>query len=67
MVADLHKCAAENCHKGVPRGKLMCATHWFMVPKPLRSAIYETWNRGKPRPGYITNVREAVRVVAEQG
>jgi len=25
---------------------LMCRTHWYMVPKPLRNAVWNAWADG---------------------
>jgi hypothetical protein len=62
-----HKCAATSCETMIPRGMLMCRDHWTKLPRLLKSAIYETWNRGSPKSGYVANVREAVRFVDALG
>lgn len=61
-----HECPIESCKVSVKTNFLMCARHWRMVPKPLQSAVYESYRT----TGRISdNHREAVRVVerTEQG
>jgi hypothetical protein len=41
-----HECPADGCAKLVDASMLMCAPHWYMVPKHLRSAVWRAWNRG---------------------
>jgi hypothetical protein len=47
---------------------LMCARHWRMVPKPLQTAIYETYRSG-PTASHRANIAEAIELViaAEAG
>lgn len=59
----LATCKAIGCGVGVPRNIFMCARHWRMVPKPLRTAIRESWSIGGGSP-YRANCDEAIRVVA---
>ncbi|MEY9358998.1 hypothetical protein ABH994_001719 [Bradyrhizobium yuanmingense] len=61
-----HECPIVNCTATVPRGIYMCPRHWRMVPKPLQTAVYESFRAGH---GISENHREAKRVVeqAEQG
>jgi hypothetical protein len=30
----------------VDSSELMCPAHWYQVPKPVRRAVWITWNRG---------------------
>lgn len=41
-----HECPATGCTKAVNAGMLMCQTHWYMVPGPLRSAVWAAWANG---------------------
>lgn len=43
-----HKCPINGCRAIVAHSKLMCLTHWQMVPAKLQMAVYK-WNRLKPR------------------
>jgi hypothetical protein len=48
-------CYAPGCTAKVPTARLMCSYHWSRVPRPLRDAVYATWNarlRAMCRPGY---------------
>ena len=64
-----HSCHAHACEKAVPPKMFMCKRHWFMVPKPLRDAIWLTYRRGQevdkqPTDAYLKNASEAVKMVA---
>lgn len=37
----LHPCSV--CGKPVPRGRLMCAPHWRLVPLPLQREVWAAW------------------------
>ena len=43
---------------------LMCRRHWYMVPKPLRDAIWQTYRDG-PAGAHARNIAEARRLVEE--
>lgn len=47
MAADTHLCPASRCAEQVPYGQLMCRGHWFMVPGPLRAAVFRAWDDGR--------------------
>ena len=64
-----HSCHAHACNVMVPPAMFMCRRHWFMVPKPLRDAIWATYRRGQetdknPSDPYLKNASEAVKMVA---
>jgi hypothetical protein len=65
-------CRALDCEREIPPNRLFCAPHWYALPKPLRDAIWKTYQPGQerangPRPSqaYIDNLREAERFLAE--
>jgi hypothetical protein len=40
-------CPIKGCSVAVPnRNTLMCATHWHMVPRSLRSEVWRWWRNG---------------------
>ena len=41
-----HECPANGCTAAVSGSMLMCRPHWYMVPKPLRNAVYSAWADG---------------------
>lgn len=45
-------CPAAGCLKVQQPGMLLCRSHWFGTPKPLRDEIWRTWR------GYTKNKRE---------
>lgn len=66
-------CFAMDCGIAVPHNRLMCKAHWYMLPKPMRDAIWSTYQAGQERQGgprpseaYITNIRNAQAYIAEK-
>lgn len=45
--AGSHQCPARDCGQQVGPGRLMCRPHWYMVPRPLRDAMWATWRSGQ--------------------
>lgn len=60
-----HKCPGPSCRKDVPTDHLMCPQHWYMVPKPLRTAVYRAYDRGKGAlsDAHIAACRAAIRAI----
>lgn len=66
-----HLCHAENCSTPVPPKMFMCRRHWFMVPKPLRGAVWAEYRPGqeidkRPSSEYMEVALAAVRAVADR-
>lgn len=66
-----HLCHAVDCNERVPPARLMCPRHWFMVPRPLRLAVWRTYKPGQevtktPSEAYLRAARVAVNSVAMQ-
>jgi hypothetical protein len=66
-----HECHATECHVEVPPRMLMCRRHWWMVPKPLRDAVWAEYRPGqevdkRPSNEYMDAQRAAVAAVAER-
>lgn len=45
--ADTHRCPGPRCGRQVRSGVLACPQCWNTIPKPLRDAIWRSWNRGR--------------------
>lgn len=42
-----HHCPRNGCPvTDVPDDKLLCPNDWYLVPKPLRRAVWIAWRRG---------------------
>jgi len=41
-----HECPATGCTREVSIDMLMCRSHWYMVPPPLRAAVWNAWQDG---------------------
>jgi hypothetical protein len=62
---DTHKCPAGGCGKRVRPDMLMCAPHWYAVPRPLRSAVWRAWDggAGAASPEHAAAIRAAIKAV----
>jgi hypothetical protein len=40
-------CPIIGCQKTPEHGHLMCKSHWFMVPQPLRNDVWQTYDHGR--------------------
>jgi hypothetical protein len=47
QVSSAHECFWPGCLVRVPRSKLGCPPHWYGLPKPLRSAIWDHYQPGQ--------------------
>ncbi len=63
-----HTCHAIDCSRKVPPKMLMCRRHWFMVDKPLRDKVWETYIVGQevtkdPTSEYLKAAQAAIACV----
>lgn len=66
-----HTCHATACAKEVPPEMFMCRTHWFSLPKFMRTRIWLTYRDGQCDDWQITHdyanaARDAVRFIADR-
>lgn len=66
-----HTCHATNCRVPVPPTMWGCRKHWFMVPKPIRDRIWQTYRAGQcddmsPSGAYCQAAKDAVIAVAKK-
>lgn len=66
--AEPHRCHATGCREEVPPRLLMCAHHWWMVPKEIRKRIWVHYRPGqeidkKPTKEYLGVMIEAIQAV----
>ncbi len=54
------RCSIPRCDVQVDLSRLMCRTHWYMVPKYLRDRVWETWRSGQG--AFSGEHRDAVRL-----
>lgn len=64
-----HRCHARNCDVEVPPYLLMCRRHWYMVPKPIRDAVWSEYRTGQemrknPSRAYLKVAAQAIAAVA---
>lgn len=59
MAGQHHKCPVDPCGRYVPFGRLMCWSHWRMVPRDLQRLVWAQWNNGHiADPGAYLKVRQ---------
>ena len=60
-----HECPVGGCKRRVAMHMLMDRDHWYMVPKPLRSAVWDAWRNGAGAgtPEHMAAIRAAVEAV----
>jgi len=63
-----HECPANGCTAPVDITMLMCSKHWYMVPKPLRNAVWRAWARrtGAGTPAHTAAILAAIDSVNAQ-
>lgn len=64
-----HTCHAEGCRKTVSERMHMCKSHWWMVPKPLRDALWDAYVHGQeirkdPSSEYLVAAERCIGAVA---
>lgn len=57
-----HPCRVPDCDRPAKDGQLMCWPHWRGLPRPLKTAIFDTYANG-PRASYQANVEQAVALI----
>jgi hypothetical protein len=60
-----HICPGPRCAAEVDSSELMCPEHWHQVPKPIRRAVWITWNRSADAgtPAHAAAIRLAIAAV----
>jgi hypothetical protein len=60
-----HECPAMGCTRAVSLSMLMCRPHWYMVPKPLRDAVWAAWadGQGAGTPAHRAAILAAIGAV----
>lgn len=60
-----HRCAAVGCNEEVPAARLMCRSHWFMVPLDIRRTVWAAYDHG-PLELLRAAQQKAIKAVAEK-
>lgn len=40
-------CPIPRCSEPIDLSRLMCRSHWYMVPKEMRDQVWATWRSGQ--------------------
>jgi hypothetical protein len=40
-------CPVAGCSAAIDPSRLMCRTHWYLVPRNLRDLVWVTWRSGE--------------------
>lgn len=43
MAPPERECPVPGCETFHPRNMLMCRSHWFRVPKPIRDEVWDSY------------------------
>ena len=67
----VHRCHARRCKTTVAPARLMCPTHWRMVPREMQQAVWAAYVPGQerrkdPSRAYIAAARAAIDEVARK-
>ena len=41
------RCPISGCYEEIDPSRLMCRTHWYLVPKQSRDRVWATWRSGE--------------------
>jgi len=41
------RCPVPGCHALIDPSRLMCRSHWYLVPKQIRDRVWATWRSGQ--------------------
>ncbi len=63
-----HRCYATGCREIISPQMLMCAKHWYAVPRELQAAVWRHYRWGQerdknPSPEYLAAARAAIASV----
>jgi hypothetical protein len=63
-----HECPATGCTREVGIYMLLCRGHWYMVPPPLRAAVWNAWQDGAGAGStqHTAAIHAAIRSVNEK-
>lgn len=66
-----HTCHATACVTEVPRERLFCSKHWYMLPYRMRQDVWRAYRPGQcedlnPSTEYCKVAKNAVRYVAKK-
>lgn len=66
-----HTCHARGCEVAVPPRMFMCKRHWYMLPKPMRDAVWDAYVPGQerrmdPTDAYFAVTHDAIEWLAAQ-
>jgi hypothetical protein len=53
------RCPIPGCHDQIDPTRLMCRSHWYLVPKQIRDRVWATWQSGQR--AFSPEHKEAVR------
>lgn len=53
------RCPIQGCGAPIDPTRLMCRSHWYLVPKQIRDRVWATWRSGQR--AFSPEHKEAVR------
>jgi hypothetical protein len=58
----LGRCPVPGCRAQIDSSRLMCRSHWYLVPKQIRDRVWATWRSGQGAHSveHLESVRMAI-------
>jgi hypothetical protein len=58
-----HKCPVKSCTQLVGHGRLMCPSHWHLVPRSIADRVYAQFRKAPRSEAHFAVMQEAVEAV----
>jgi len=61
-----HKCPVKGCEIQVSQSKLMCGTHWRVVPRGIGAEVYASFREARGGIRHMGAMKAAIAAVDEK-
>jgi hypothetical protein len=66
-MSSTHPCPISGCrHKSLAFGRMMCHTHWSLVPHDLKREVWDLWRTQPISEAYLQARKRAIAAVEER-
>jgi hypothetical protein len=63
-MSSTHPCPISDCrHKSLAFGRMMCHTHWSLVPHYLKREVWDLWRAQPISEAYLQARKRAIAAV----
>lgn len=60
-----HRCPVPGCEDPVTENQLLCRSHWFSVPREIRSRVWATYRQEAGTSAHLDACMDAVTAATE--